>query len=77
VALVESPPHRSGAVHLLSEKVDCAVVNAGDGSHDTDPGLARRLTIRRRRGQLGRLAVAICGDVLPGRWRAQAHRAVA
>src|SRR5246500_3128668 len=25
---------RAGAVHLLAKKVDCAVVNAGDGSHE-------------------------------------------
>src|SRR5580692_8597977 len=54
----------SGAVQLLSEKVDCAVINAGDGSHEhpTDA-----LTIRRRKGKLGDLTVAICGDVLHSR----------
>jgi len=57
VLLVRHP--ESGAVHLLSEKVDCAVVNAGDGSHE-HPTLAL-LTIRRRKGRLGGLTVAICG----------------
>ncbi|MEE9317220.1 MAG: aspartate carbamoyltransferase catalytic subunit, partial [Rhodospirillales bacterium] len=32
-ALVVRHPH-SGAVKLLSEKVNCAVINAGDGSHE-------------------------------------------
>ena len=47
----------------LSEKVDCAVVNAGDGSreHPTQ-ALLDTLTIRRRKGRVGGLTVAICGD---------------
>src|SRR6266480_4723756 len=52
----------SGAVLLLSEKVDCAVINAGDGSHEhPTQALLDALTIRRRKGQLGGLTVAICG----------------
>jgi aspartate carbamoyltransferase catalytic subunit len=55
-------------VHLLSEKVDCAVVNAGDGSHEhPTQALLDALTIRRRKGRLGGLTVAICGDVLHSR----------
>ncbi|MSO71441.1 MAG: aspartate carbamoyltransferase catalytic subunit [Alphaproteobacteria bacterium] len=54
----------SGAVKLLSEKVDCAVVNAGDGSHEhPTQALLDALTIRRRKGRLQGLTVAICGDV--------------
>ena len=58
----------SGAVKLLSRKVDCAVLNAGDGKHEhPTQALLDALTIRRRRGRLTRLTVAICGDVLHSR----------
>lgn len=58
----------SGAVKLLSEKVECAVVNAGDGSHEhPTQALLDALAIRRRRGSLEGLKVAICGDVLHSR----------
>ena len=54
----------SGAVNLLSEKVECAVINAGDGSHEhPTQALLDALTIRRRRGRIDGLTVAICGDV--------------
>jgi aspartate carbamoyltransferase catalytic subunit len=55
-------------VQLLSEKLDCAVVNAGDGSHEhPTQALLDALAIRRRKGRLGGLTVAICGDVLHSR----------
>ncbi len=58
----------SGAVKLLSEKVNCAVMNAGDGSHEhPTQALLDALTIRRRKGRLQGLTVAICGDVLHSR----------
>jgi aspartate carbamoyltransferase catalytic subunit len=58
----------SGAVELLSQKVDGSVVNAGDGSHEhPTQALLDALTIRRRRGKLGGLIVAICGDILHSR----------
>ncbi|MDG1707407.1 MAG: aspartate carbamoyltransferase catalytic subunit [Emcibacteraceae bacterium] len=58
----------SGAVNLLSQKVDCAVLNAGDGKHEhPTQALLDALTIRRRRGRLARLTIAICGDVLHSR----------
>jgi aspartate carbamoyltransferase catalytic subunit len=45
----------SGAVTLLSEKVNCAVINGGDGSHEhPTQALLDALTIRRRRGRLQR-----------------------
>ncbi len=60
--------HDSGAVSLLSQKVNCAVVNAGDGKHEhPTQGLLDALTIRRRKGKLAGLKVAICGDVLHSR----------
>jgi len=66
VLVVRHP--ESGAVQLLSEKVDCAVVNAGDGSHEhPTQALLDALTIRRRKGGLQGLVVAICGDILHSR----------
>ena len=60
--------HESGAVHLLAQKVNCAVVNAGDGSHEhPTQALLDALTIRRRKGRLQGLTVAICGDILHSR----------
>ena len=58
----------SGAVNLLAQKVNCAVVNAGDGrrEHPTQ-ALLDALTIRRRKGRLHRLNIAICGDILHSR----------
>jgi aspartate carbamoyltransferase catalytic subunit len=58
----------SGAVALLAEKVNCAVINAGDGAHEhPTQALLDALTIRRRKGRLQRLTVAICGDILHSR----------
>ena len=58
----------SGAVELLSRKVDCSVVNAGDGQHEhPTQALLDALTIRRNKGRIERLTVAICGDVLHSR----------
>ena len=58
----------SGAVELLSQKVDCSVVNAGDGSHEhPTQALLDALTIRRRLGRLAGLIVAISGDILHSR----------
>ena len=60
--------HQSGAVDLLARKVDCAVVNAGDGSHEhPTQALLDALTIRRRKGRIEGLTVAICGDVAHSR----------
>jgi len=58
----------SGAVKLLADKVNCAVVNAGDGNHEhPTQALLDALTIRRRLGRIDGLTVAICGDVLHSR----------
>jgi len=66
VLVVRHP--ESGSVKLLSEKVNCAVINAGDGSHEhPTQALLDALTIRRRLGRLNNLTVAICGDVLHSR----------
>ena len=58
----------SGAVNLLAEKVNCAVLNAGDGKHEhPTQALLDALTIRRKKGRLHRLTVAICGDIAHSR----------
>lgn len=58
----------SGAVQLISEKVDCPVLNAGDGRHEhPTQALLDALTIRRRKGRIEGLTVAICGDILHSR----------
>ena len=66
VLVVRHP--QSGAVKLLSEKVNCAVINAGDGSHEhPTQALLDALTIRRRRKKIEGLKIAICGDVAHSR----------
>jgi aspartate carbamoyltransferase catalytic subunit len=58
----------SGAVALLAQKVDAAVINAGDGRHEhPTQALLDALTIRRHKGRIHRLTVAICGDVAHSR----------
>jgi len=65
--LVVRHPH-SGAVELLAEKVNCAVLNAGDGRHEhPTQALLDGLTIRRAKGRLHRLTIAICGDIAHSR----------
>lgn len=60
--------HSAGAVELLSQKVDCSVVNAGDGAHQhPTQALLDALTIRRAKGRIAGLTVAICGDILHSR----------
>lgn len=56
--------YAAGAVQLLSQKVDCSVVNAGDGSHQhPTQALLDAQTIRRAKGRIEGLVIAICGDV--------------
>jgi aspartate carbamoyltransferase catalytic subunit len=58
----------SGAAELLSRKLDCSVINAGDGAHEhPTQALLDALTIRRRMGRIEGLTVAICGDILHSR----------
>ena len=60
--------HAAGAVELLSQKVDCSVINAGDGAHQhPTQALLDALTIRRNKGRIAGLVIAICGDVLHSR----------
>ena len=58
----------SGAVQLIADKVDCPVLNAGDGRHEhPTQALLDALTIRRRRGSIAGQRVVICGDLLHSR----------
>jgi aspartate carbamoyltransferase catalytic subunit len=58
----------AGAVELLSQKVGCAVINAGDGAHEhPTQALLDALTIKRHKGRLNGLTVAICGDIANSR----------
>jgi aspartate carbamoyltransferase catalytic subunit len=58
----------SGAVRLIADKVDCPVLNAGDGRHEhPTQALLDALTIRTRKGSLEGLIVTICGDILHSR----------
>ena len=60
--------HAAGAAELLAQKVDCSVVNAGDGAHQhPTQALLDALTIRRAKGRIAGLTVAICGDILHSR----------
>jgi aspartate carbamoyltransferase catalytic subunit len=60
--------HAAGAVELLSQKVSCSVINAGDGSHEhPTQALLDALTIRRHKGDIAGLVVAICGDITHSR----------
>jgi len=60
--------HAAGAVELLSQKVGCSVINAGDGVHEhPTQALLDALTIRRHKGEIAGLVVAICGDIAHSR----------
>jgi len=58
----------SGAPSLAARHVACAVVNAGDGTHEhPTQGLLDLLTVRQIKGRIDGLKVAIVGDVLHSR----------
>ncbi|PHS26469.1 MAG: aspartate carbamoyltransferase catalytic subunit [Robiginitomaculum sp.] len=58
----------SGAAALLSQKVDCAVINAGDGTHEhPTQALLDALTLRAHFDDLAGIRIAICGDVVHSR----------
>lgn len=58
----------SGAVKLLSRKMNCAVLNAGDGRHEhPTQALLDALTILRAKKRLDGLKIAICGDIAHSR----------
>ena len=58
----------AGAVELLSQKVGCSVINAGDGAHEhPTQALLDALTIRHHKRRISGLTVAICGDIANSR----------
>jgi aspartate carbamoyltransferase catalytic subunit len=58
----------SGAVQLIGDKVDCPVLNAGDGQHEhPTQALLDALTIRHAKRAFNGLRVVICGDILHSR----------
>lgn len=65
----------SGAPHYVAERTRASVVNAGDGTHEhPTQALLDAFTMRRAKGRLEGLVVAICGDVAHSRVaRSNAH----
>jgi aspartate carbamoyltransferase catalytic subunit len=58
----------SGAPHFLAGRIQCAIVNAGDGAHEhPTQALLDAFTIRRVKRELAGLVVAVCGDILHSR----------
>jgi aspartate carbamoyltransferase catalytic subunit len=58
----------SGAPHFLAKRIDCPVINAGDGAHEhPTQALLDLLTIRDRVGRLDNLNVSIVGDIMHSR----------
>ncbi|TYP00316.1 aspartate carbamoyltransferase [Geothermobacter ehrlichii] len=58
----------SGAPHYLAERLDCSVVNAGDGAHEhPSQALLDLFTMREKKGRLEGLEVAIVGDITHSR----------
>lgn len=68
--------HRaSGAPNYVASKINCSVINAGDGMHaHPTQALLDAFTIRREKGTLENLVVTICGDIAHSRVaRSNAH----
>jgi len=60
--------NQSGAPALLAQKVEASVINAGDGTHEhPTQALLDALTIRRNKGRIEGLTIAICGDIAHSR----------
>jgi len=58
----------SGAAAFVASRVRTSIVNAGDGSHEhPTQALLDAFTIRRHKGEIRGLVVAVCGDVLHSR----------
>ncbi|MCG8404059.1 MAG: aspartate carbamoyltransferase catalytic subunit [Phycisphaerales bacterium] len=58
----------AGATHLVAKNVSCPVINAGDGRHEhPTQGLLDMYTMRKAKGRLQGLKVAIVGDVANSR----------
>ena len=60
--------HQAGAPHLLARRIDASIVNAGDGAHEhPTQGLLDLFTIRRHKGRIAGLKIAIIGDITHSR----------
>ena len=58
----------SGAPHFIAQHVSAAVVNAGDGTHEhPTQALLDCATIRKHKGRIAGLTIAICGDIAHSR----------
>src|SRR5262249_52200333 len=58
----------AGAPHLLSQHLDAAVINAGDGAHEhPTQGLLDIFTIRQIKQRIEGLTVGLIGDILHSR----------
>jgi aspartate carbamoyltransferase catalytic subunit len=58
----------SGAPHMLAQHLGCSVINAGDGAHEhPTQGLLDLFTIRRVKGRIEGLTVALVGDIAHSR----------
>ena len=58
----------SGAADYLAKRLDCAVINAGDGMHEhPSQALLDAFTIREHKGKIDGLTVAIIGDITHSR----------
>ncbi len=58
----------SGAPHYLADRLDCSIINAGDGAHEhPTQALLDMLTIRQHKGSIEGLKVAIIGDITHSR----------
>jgi aspartate carbamoyltransferase catalytic subunit len=58
----------SGAPHLLARKVNCSVINSGDGCHEhPTQALLDALAILQSKQKIEGLTIAICGDILHSR----------
>jgi aspartate carbamoyltransferase catalytic subunit len=53
-----------GVPHMLADRIEAGVINAGDGAHEhPTQALLDAFTIRRHKGKLAGLRVAIVGDI--------------
>lgn len=58
----------SGSHYFLANKVNCSIINAGDGAHEhPSQGLLDMLTMKDKFGRLDGLKVAIVGDITHSR----------
>ena len=58
----------SGSHYFLANRINCSIINAGDGAHEhPSQGLLDMLTMKDRYGRLDGLKVAIVGDITHSR----------